>query len=202
MSDEIKSTMEKVMERLAAMDAAGGGQVDLGEEDRREGMRLAAACLRSEVASLNAELAAAPPQRQMALRQGMAGTLLRNIFLPREEEQLAPAEKAMAGLLELAGEQGGGELLRLLGDLKKILEQYLAHCRQLRQQLGEQFAQQLAAMEGNLARQTGVAMKLSPEQHPKFQEEWQRIQDELNLQYGRAVEQHKQHLAAIFNAGS
>jgi len=202
MGDEIKSTMEKVMERLAAMDAAGSGRADQGEEDRREGMRRAAAYLRGELAGLNAELAAASPQRQTALRQGMAETLLRNIFLPREEEQLAPAEQAMAGLLELAGEQGGGELPRLLGDLKKILEQYLAHCRQLRQQLGEQFTQQLAALEGNLARQTGVAMKLSPEQHPKFQEEWQRIQDELNLQYGRAVEQHKQHLAAMFNAGS
>lgn len=200
MSDEIKSTMEKVMERLAAMDAAGGGGVvDRSEEDLQEGMRRAAGYLRGELAGLGAELAGVPAERQANLLRGMARTLLRNIFLPRDEDQLAPAEKAMGGLLELAG-GGDGDLLRLLGDLKKILEQYLTHRRQLKQQLGEQFTQQMAALEGNLARQTGMAMKLGPEQHPKFQEEWQRIQDELSAQYGRAMEQHKKQLAAMFNA--
>lgn len=200
MSDEIKSTMEKVMERLAAMDAAGGGKSDHGEEDLREGMRRAAAYLRDEPVDLNDESAAFPAERRETLRRGMARTLLRNIFLPREEEQLLPAEKAMAGLLTLAGPAADGELLRLLGDLKKILEQYLTHQRQLKQQLSEQFTQQMAALEGNLARQTGMAMKLSPEQHPKFQEEWLRIQDELNAQYGRALEQHKRHLGALLKA--
>ena len=205
MSDEIKSTLEKVMERLAAMDAAGSGGPgpNLAEEEETgQGMRLAAGYLRGERESLAAELAAvADPRRQAARRRGMARTLLRNIFLPRNEEQLEPAQRAMTGLLELAGGAvagpAGGELLRLLGDLKKILEQYLAHQRQLREQLTEQFAQQMAMLEGNLARQTGMAMKLSPEQHPKFQEEWQRIQEELNSQYGRALEQYKGQLAAM-----
>lgn len=195
MSDEIKSTMEKVMERLAAMDAAGSAAADpdyRGEERQRDGMRQAAAYLRGEKSSLAALLAASPSEAQPDLRRGMALTLLRNISLPRDEEQLGPAEKAMTGLLELAGT--GGEMLRLLGDMKKILEQYLTHQRQLRQQLAEQFSQQLAMLEGDLARRTGVAMKLGPEQHPKFQEEWQRIQDELNSQYGRALEQHKQQV--------
>lgn len=197
MSDEIKSTMEKVMERLAAMDAAGSGAaVDHGGEERqREGMRRAAAYLRGEQSDLATLLAAAPEGERDDLRKGMARTLLRNIFLPREEEQLQPAEAAMAGLLQLAG--SGGELLQAMGEMKKILEQYLAHGRQLRQQLADQFAQQMAAMEGNMARQTGVNMQLSPEQHPKFQEEWQRIQDELDSQYGRALSQYKEQLGAM-----
>lgn len=200
MSDEIKSTMERVMERLAAMDAAagaGGAEVvdHRREERQRDGMRQAAAYLRGESADLAGALAAAAAEARDDLRSGMARTLLRNIFLPRDEDQLKPAETAMTGMLQLAGD--GGELLRVLGDLKKILEQYLTHRHQLRQQLVEQFAQQLAMLEGNLARQTGVAMKLAPEQHPKFQEEWQRIQDELNSQYGRALEQHKRQLTGM-----
>jgi hypothetical protein len=40
-------------------------------------------------------------------------------------------------------------------------------------------------------------MKLQPAQHPKFQEEWNRLKVELNNQYGRALEQHKQMLASL-----
>jgi predicted secreted hydrolase len=47
-------------------------------------------------------------------------------------------------------------------------------------------------MEKNLARQTGVAMKLQPSQHPKFQEEWVRVQSQLDDQYGRALGQLKE----------
>jgi hypothetical protein len=49
----------------------------------------------------------------------------------------------------------------------------------------------MALMEQNLAKQTGQAMKLQPSQHPKFQEEWARIQGQLNEQYGQALKQLK-----------
>lgn len=203
MSDEIKSTMEKVMERLAAMDSAGGASPNEHQEEEHTGMRLAAAYLRGEEVKLGAELAAVGAREQAARRRGMARTLLRNIFLPREEEQLAPAEKAMTALVDLAQVAGAadrGEMLRFLGDLKKILEQYLSHRRQLQEQLRERFAQQMPQLEEEMARQTGVATKLTPEQHPKFQEEWQRLQDELNSQYGRALEQYKEQLSNLLAA--
>lgn len=201
MSDEIKSSMERVQERLAAIDAKAGGPVERGdEEEERQGMRRAAAYLRDEEVKLGEELAAAGADRQAARRRGMARTLLRNIFLPREEEQLAPAEKAMNGLVELAqaaGAADSGEMLRFLGDLKKILEQYLSHRKQLQEQLRERFAQQMPQLEEEMARRTGVTTKLSPEQHPQFQEEWQRLQDELSSQYGQALEQYKGQLTNL-----
>lgn len=198
---EIKSTMEKVMERLAAMDAKSAGRADTGlaeEELVREGMRRAAAYLNGEQLDLAADLAATPPEQQGPRRRGMFQALARNIVLPREEEQLAPAERAMTGMLELAG--GSGELMRFLGEMKKVLEQYLAHQQQLRQQLSEQFAQEIARLEGQMGGRAGMAANLRPEQHPKFQEEWQRIQDELNSQYGRALEQYKQQIQQFLGA--
>lgn len=190
MSDEIKSTMEKVMERLAAMDAVGGATAAASDEEQvKEGMRLAAAYMRDEAPDLAGRLAALPAAEQRPVRQGLLRTLLRNIFLPRHEEQLGPAEKAMNGLVAVG--HSDRELLMVFGDMKKILDQYLQHRKQLKKQLADQFTQQMAMLEGNLARQTGMAMKLSPEQHPKFQEEWMRIQEELDGQYGRALEQHK-----------
>lgn len=186
---EIKSTMEMVMERAAKMGAASA--TDLGSEEKvKDGMRLGAAYLRDEIADLAQKIAEFPEQDRRQVQKGTVQTFLRNIVLPRDEDQQKPAEKAMQGLLEVG--QSAGELLRVFGDMKKILDQYLQHKEQLKQQLESQFAQQMEMMEQNLARQTGMAMKLEPSQHPKFQEEWQRIKTELNDQYGRALNQHKE----------
>lgn len=186
---EIKSTMEMVMERAARMGA--GPAVDLGAEERmKDGMRLGAAWLRGEGADLIERLnALGMPERTQVLR-GVVQTLLRNIFLPRDADQVNQATRAMEGLVAVG--QADSELLMVCGEMKKILDHYLQHRDQLKQQLEGQFVRQMEMMEKTLAQQTGMAMKLNPAQHPKFQEEWQRLQGELNQQYGRALEQHKQ----------
>ena len=186
---EIKSTMEKVMERAARM--GGGAAVDLGAEERmKDGMRLGASYLRGEAADLAQRLAGVDVASRGQVQRGVVQTLLRNIFLPRDDDQVAQAAKAMEGLVAVG--QSDGELLMVCGEMKKILDHYLQHRDQLKQQLEGQFVRQMEMMEKTLAQQTGMAMKLSPAQHPKFQEEWQRLQTELNQQYGRALDQHKQ----------
>jgi hypothetical protein len=185
---EIKSTMDMVMERAARM-AAGAGEGDyLGEEHLKEGMRIGAAYMRGEP-GMGERLAALPPEAKGVVRKGVVQSLLRNIFLARELEKQALADKAMQGLVEVG--QGDGQLLKILGELKKILDGYRQHGEQLKEQLEAQFTQQMAMMEQNLAKQTGMAMKLQPSQHPKFQEEWARIQGQLNDQYGKALQQLK-----------
>jgi ABC-type transporter MlaC component len=52
----------------------------------------------------------------------------------------------------------------------------------------------MGQMEAALAQQTGVAMKLKPSQHPKFQEEWQKVLTQLNDQYGNALNQYKKQV--------
>ncbi|MFA7384501.1 MAG: DUF6657 family protein [Desulfurivibrionaceae bacterium] len=192
---EIKSTMDMVMERAARMAAEAGEGDYLGEEQVKEGMRLGAAYMRGEP-GLGESLAALPPRESGPVRKGAVQVLLRNIILAREAEKQASAEKAMHGLIEVG--QGDGELLQILAEMKKILDGYRQHGEQLKEQLEAQFSQQLALMEQNLAKQTGRAMKLQPAQHPKFQEEWARIQGQLNEQYGQALKQLKdlveQHL--------
>ncbi|MHB1015265.1 MAG: DUF6657 family protein [Desulfurivibrionaceae bacterium] len=185
---EIKSTMEMVLERAARM-AAGAEETNyLADEQLKEGMRLGAAYMRGEP-GLGEKLAALPPTELGSMRKGAVQALLRNIFLAREPEKQALAEKAMHGLVEIG--QGDGELLKILAEMKKILDGYRQHGEQLKEQLEAQFSQQMALMEQNLAKQTGMAMKLQPAQHPKFQEEWARIQGQLNEQYGQALQQLK-----------
>lgn len=192
---EIKSTMEMVMERAARMTAGAGGDDFLVEEQVREGMRLAAAYMRDENPGLGARLAATPAAAARNTRKGTVQALLRNIVLIRDKEKAIDTEKAMRGLAEIGREDG--ELLGILNEMKKLTEGYLQHGEQLKSQLEAQFAQQMAMMEQNLARQTGMAMKLQPAQHPKFQEEWGRIKTQLNEQYGQALKQLKDMVGRI-----
>ncbi|OGQ99258.1 MAG: hypothetical protein A2505_05965 [Deltaproteobacteria bacterium RIFOXYD12_FULL_55_16] len=187
---EIKSTMEMVLERAARMAAGAADNNYLGEEQLKEGMRLGAAYMRDEGPHLGERLGALPLAEQGPVRKGAVQAMLRNIFLAREAEKQELAEKAMHGLVEIG--QDDGELLQILGEMKKILDGYRQHGEQLKAQLEAQFSQQMALMEQNLAKQTGMAMKLQPAQHPKFQEEWARIQGQLNEQYGQALKQLKE----------
>jgi hypothetical protein len=185
---EIKSTMEKVMERLAAMGDVSKADAE-AEEKRRAGMRLAAAFLRGEEQSLEQAAAERPAADRPLLLEGMVKTLLRNISLPRSEEQRRQAELAIGGMLQIS--LGGGDLAGVFQEIRTIVGRYLDHRDQLKEQLRTAFAQQMDQMEAGLAKQTGMKLKLDPAQHPKFQEEWQRLQGELSSQYGRALDQHK-----------
>ncbi len=183
---EIKSTMEKVMERLAAMDIAAAPDELLADEKKKEGMRLAAAFLRGEEVDLAGLLADQSEAVRRALVAGQVQALLRNIVLPREEAQQKQAERAMLGLLTVG--HADAELTQVFGELKTVLDRYLGQRNQIRQQLQDYFSQQL----GQLQAKGGMGMKIRPEQHPKYQEEWQRAMGELDNQYGRALVQYKE----------
>ena len=192
---EIKSTLEKVMERAARMEAEDGGADLLAEDQVKEGMRAGAAYMRDDSTDLLSALNDNTVGNRPYFIKGVAEALLRNISLPREDEQLDSAGQAMNGLVQVG--QGHSDLLTLFGDLSKIMDQYLEHRRQLKEQLEANFAQMMPQLEAAMAQKTGQNMKLKPSQHPKYQEEWQKALDELNSQYGQAVDQHKQMVVKI-----
>ncbi|HIJ79731.1 MAG: hypothetical protein OEY01_13430 [Desulfobulbaceae bacterium] len=185
---EIKSTMEMVMERAARMAANAGPDVG-GDDLLKDGMRLGAAYLRGEEASLAAKLDSCGEAERPQLRKGVVQALLRNIMLPRDAELQEPAVKAMNGLIEVG--QGDDQLLQVFSEMKKILEGFLQHREQLRQQIEAQFTQQMEAMAQSKGQNSVGAMKLQPSHHPKFKEEWSRIQAELNHKYGEALDKLK-----------
>ncbi|MCB2183460.1 MAG: hypothetical protein KQH63_15610 [Desulfobulbaceae bacterium] len=187
---EIRSTLDMVLERAAKMEEAATADLH-GEEQEKKGMRLAAQFLRGELEELSSAFTDLPQKDHPHLQKGAVTALLRNIVLPREKDEHIELDKAMQGLMDISQDSS---LSQVFAEMKSILERYIDHQDQLKQQLEEQFAQQMAMMEQNLAQQTGVQMKLEPAQHPKFAEEWQKILIELNEQYGRALDQYKEHI--------
>lgn len=190
---EIKSTLEKVLERAASMGRASKEEMQ-AEEQEREGMRMAAEYLQGGAVDFSEIVQAVPGTAQR--KRGMVQSFLRNIALPRTDDHQR-AERAMQGLLELA--KGSGDLVSVFRDMKNILDHYQKHKKELRQQVEEAFRQQ---MEHALAQQTGqqgLGMKVNPTLHPKFQEEWSRVKADLDDQYNQVLQQHKELVAQRLN---
>jgi hypothetical protein len=189
---QIKSTLEMVLARADRLCAEAS---DSGNEDMTQrGMKCGASLLNGEVVELAAELTPLSTSETSQFCQGMLRTFFRHIALPRQDGQ--PWEGAMHGILEMAkvlpcAAAGMEQLTGLLTEIRSILSRYLQHRQQLEKQLEENFATQTAHLQQTMAQQTGMKMNLTPRQHPKFNEEWQRVQSQLNDQYLNALEQYK-----------
>jgi hypothetical protein len=190
---EIKSTLEKVMERAASMGNATRDDI-AADEKVKDGMRMGADYLQGKKVDFSGVLE--PDENAVLVKRGLVQVLLRNIVLPRDEDQ-ERAERAMQGLMDLG--KGSSDLLSIFKDMKGILGHYQKHKNEIRQQVEDAFRQQ---MEQALAQQTGQAglgMKLDPAMHPKFQEEWSRVKADLDSQYNQALDQHKGLVAQRFS---
>ena len=188
---EIKSTMELVMERAARMGKATSDEIEQ-DAAKKQGMQLIAAFLTDKEDSPTKILDQQEPARQTAIRQGMIETLLRNLFLPRDEQAQERTEQATRGLLDLAG--GAGDIVTICQEMQHIIGQYRQHREQLRGQLEEQMRMQY---EQAISQQMGgraEGMDIDPTTQPKFQEEWAKLEAELDAQYNQALTQHREQL--------
>jgi hypothetical protein len=186
---EIKSTLEKVMERAASMGHASKEEIT-SEESVKNGMRLGADFLQGKEVDFSA--AQASTQTSVLVRRGLVQTLLRNIVLPRDGD-LHRSEKAMQGLLDLG--RGSGDLVSIFNDLQRILDQYRQHKKEIRQQVEDAFRQQLEQAMVQQTGQAGLGMKIDPALHPKFQEEWSKVKADLDSQFNQVLKQHKDLVA-------
>lgn len=188
---EIKSTMDLVMERAARIGKAS--REELQQDDaKKKGIQLAVDFLEGRLDRLFDSIDGHEPAMQMGVRQGVAESLLRNIFLPRDEGQRARIEKAISGIIDLS--RSAGDVQSICSELRNIFAGYKQHVEELRRQLEEQIRMQY---EHLLAQQRGAQrekIKIDPTQQPKFKEEWSRIEGELNGQYNKALQQLKTEL--------
>ena len=185
---EIKSTMDLVLARAARMGKASSDEIQQ-EDDRKEGMKLAAEFLDNKIDNLLTVLTEQDRAKQVTMRRGMVETLLRNVFLYRDDAGKERTTKAAQGITEVGG--GAGDLASICTEINHILGQYNQHREQLKQQLEEQMRmqyEQILAQQGD-----GAAGGINPahELEAKINEEWSRAEGELSAQYNQALEQHK-----------
>jgi hypothetical protein len=186
---EIRSTLDMVMERAAKL-AASASDTGRDDDSFHDGMRAGASFLRGEAINPADAVLAVRPEGRLPFTKGLINTFMRSLVLPRDKE--SKSDGALNGLLEMGKLlPDNSNLTGLIAEIRSILSRYLEHREQLKKQLEEQFSAQMAMLEQKMAQQTGVKMKMSPAQHPKFAEEWQNLQTNLNEQYDNALSQYK-----------
>lgn len=188
----IMSTMDLVMERAARMGVATPEEMR-HEENMKKGMQSTVEFLNGTTPSLAAILAEYAGGEQESVRKGMLSSLLRNLFLPRDEEGVARIERAIGGIVEL--NSATPDIGSLCRELQTIAVQYGQHRKQLYEQLKEQMRMQIEQM---LLRKGMKAdsLKFDPTTEPQFKEQWSRLEADLDGQYGQALEQFKAQLKA------
>ena len=188
----IKSTMDLVMERAARMGMATPEEMR-HEENLKKGMQSTVEFLNGVKPSLAELLAEFEGGEQEAVRKGMLSSLLRNLFLPRDEGGIARIERAIAGIVEL--NSATPDIGALCRELQTIALQYGQHRQQLHDQLKEQVRMQIEQMLLRKGMKPD-SIKFDPTTEPQFKEQWSRLEADLDGQYSQALEQFKAQLKA------
>jgi len=192
---EMKSAWEKAMEKVEKLGK-------LSEEELKQleyqpvGSKLAAKYLQETNYSLDAELVKykGTGVRKYVL-QGAQEILLHNIFLPKNEHDKDTARRAMTGLKLL--KENKNLLNTTIDRITTLLNYYVQARQQTYQNFKKSFEDKLQEANKAMQQQVGAKTRIEPEQHPQFLEEWRRINSQLDAQYEKALEEHKQQIMKI-----
>ena len=193
---DIKSAREIAMERIKKIGEAT-------EEERMawryipEGEKLAARYLRQDC-NLSVELNQNDEAVRKYIAKGANDVLVRNIDLPRNDSTRTGNQRAMEGLKTLKTDKVDVE--NVFSKIRRIFDHYTEQGEQQRRQAYESLKNEFEAklqqaVQQQLGSVTGI--KLDVENQPQFQEEWRKVQTQLDSQYFKLLDEYKQELSGV-----
>ena len=196
MGEEIKSALEIAMEKVEKL----GGVT----EDERlkwkyipEGEKLAARYLKQDL-NLLAQLGQYEENARKYITEGAGDILIRNINLPKNDLVRRNNKRAMDGLKTLKNDKASVE--NVYSRMRRIFDHYIEQGEQQRKQAYESLKTEFEAkIQEAVKQQLGsfAGIKIDIESQPQFQEEWRKLQAQLDLQYIKLLDEYKQELSAI-----
>ncbi len=190
---DIKSALELALERAEQYGRASKEEMELAQH-QEQGRRLAVQFLKGE-GDLEADLKSLPPQTQPAARLAIKEVFLRNLGLPRENAVDPRQDRAVEGLLLVADNRPA--MAQLQTEMEQILQQFLHFRSNALQQLKARFAAGVGQMQQAMEAKYRQPMNVDVERLPQFQEEWRRVQAQLDSQYTKLLDEYKQELKDI-----
>jgi hypothetical protein len=193
---EIKSAAEIAREKLEKL-----GEVT--EEERLkwkyvpEGEKLAARYIKADC-NLVTELDKYQEKAKRYIIEGASDILMRNIGLPKNDIARKTNKKAMEGLKTVKNDKVAVE--NVFSRIRHVLEHYVQQGEQQKRQAYESLKAEFEdKIKQAIKQQTGVnaQMKIDVERQPQFQEEWLKLQAQLDSQYTQLLDEYKQELSAI-----
>jgi len=196
MGEEIKSALEIAMEKVEKL----GGAT---EEERLkwkyipEGEKLAARYLKQDL-NLLAQLGQYEENARKYVTEGAGDILIRNINLPKNDLVRRNNKRAMDGLKTLKNDKVSVE--NVYSRMRRIFDHYIEQGEQQRKQAYESLKTEFEAkIQEAVKQQLGsfAGIKIDIESQSQFQEEWRKLQAQLDLQYIKLLDEYKQELSAI-----
>ena len=195
MSD-IKSAREIAMEKVERLGEATEEE-RLGWKYVPEGEKLAARYLNRDC-NLVAELGRYEKDAAKYVIKGTNDVLIKNINLPTNDLARKTNERAMDGLRVLKSDKEGAE--EVLSRIGNIFKHYVEQGEQQRRQAYERLKVEFEdRVQQAVQQQLGLSLKarIDVEKQPQFQEEWRKIQSQLDMQYLKLLDEYKQELRDI-----
>jgi len=193
---DIKSAVEIAREKVERLGTAT-------DEERLkwkyvpEGEKLAARYLKQNL-NLVAELGNYNEKVLRYIKEGASEILIRNINLPKNDLARRTNKKAMDGLKTLKSDKISVE--NIYSKMRNIFKHYTEQGEQQRKQAYDRLKVEFEAkVKQAMQQQLGsvIGVKIDVERQPQFQEEWRRLQIQLDSQYIRLLDEYKQELLAI-----
>jgi hypothetical protein len=187
---EIKSALELALEKAERYGKASAEEM-AATQFQEQGRQLAVQYLKRE-GDLATDLKKLPTEAQAAARLAIKEVFLRNIGLPRENSVDSRQDRALEGLVLVAGNPKN--MARLQTELEQLMQQFLQVRSNALQQLKGRFATGAGQMQRNMEAQYGQKVRLDVENLPQFQEEWRRFMGQLQDQIEPMLEGLKEKM--------
>ena len=192
----IKSAREIAMEKVE--------QLEKATDDERlrwkyvpEGEKLIARYL-SEDCNLMVELGNYEEKTRRYIIEGAGDVLIRNINLPKNDSAKRNNKRAMEGLKTLKSDKVAVE--NVYSQLRHLFNHYTEQGEQQRKQAYETLKTEFEVrIQQAVQQQLGLlpGVKIDVEKQPQFQEEWRKVQTQIDSQYYKLLDEYKQELSTI-----
>lgn len=191
----MKSAREKAIEKAEKLGKLTEDEIKL-LECIPIGNRLAARYLQESDFNLDAELMR---YKGTGLRKyitkGAQEIFLRNIVLPRNEKDRENVKRAMAGLRLI--KESKNQLEIILDRLTNLLNYYEQARQQTYLQFKKGFEARLQEASRVLQKQPSNAAAIEAQLQAQFDAEWRNLRSQLDTQYQKVLEEHKQQILKI-----
>ena len=192
---EMKSSWQIAMEKAEKLGKVSPEEIN-SIKYVPEGNRIASQYLQDDKSDLMAELAKFPADDAVKhVKNGIDEILLLNINLPHNEEDMRRTNRAMAGLRLI--KENKKQLETVLGLINNLVNQYQLALKQTYEEFKKKAEMTIQQASRSPRPQRGDQMPLEQRLQLQIQEEWRQVHSELDAQYGKALDEHKQKVREI-----
>ncbi len=194
---EIKSALELALEKTENVQ---GDRKSLEMHEHKQiGKRLVSKVIDGEEIDIAAEFARFEGEKLEWVKDGFFEVLLMNIKLPNDDLEMQRIRRLEDGFQVVIRDTK--QLRELFKQLDSLLGQYLDNRRQMIEAVRQQFEGRMRQKEQEMQRQMGSQVRMDPASDPEFAQYLRENMNRLQGQYTGVLDQVKQQLQQLYDAG-